>query len=864
MKSIYFKFLFVLMPVFTGYSQFNLEGTIYDTTGVTLPGVNVSIKNTTKGVVTDFNGFFEIEVEEGAILVFSYVGLKTQEIEVQREKATLKVILESSNTLSQVVLVGTRNPKRTITDSPVPVDIIDVKSVVNKTGRVEVTDLLQFAAPSFNAQKQSGADGADHITPATLRGQGPDQTLVLINGKRRHQSSLVNLFGTRGRGNSGTDLNAIPATAIKRIEVLRDGAAAQYGSDAIAGVINIVLKDNVNELSGEVLYGFNDANSEGGFGIPARKGIDGNTIKLTTNYGFSLGDKGGFINATGEFLSKERTLRPGASFRSKFGEAAIDAFQAFVNAEYPVSDNTTLYAFGGTSTKDTDAFAFDRSFDSERNVQSIYPNGFTPRITSIIEDRSISAGVRSTFKGWDVDFNNTYGINEFHYFIKGTLNASLGAASDTNFDAGGHTLSQNTTGITFSKPFDVLEGLNIAFGAEYRKENFTIFAGEEGSYTQYDNDGLPVTLATDSSDIPIAPNGERRPGGSQGFPGYSPDNEVDETRTNVSLYVDAELDITESVLIGGALRYENYSDFGQTLTGKFSSRFKITDGLNFRFSTSSGFRAPSLVQLYYNLSFSDFEEDELIETLLSPNSSPVTQSFGIQDLKEEKSYSVGGGFGFKFGKFKASIDTYYVKVNDRIVLTGSFPITNPDLPVSAARFFVNGVDTESYGVDLVMNYDLALEEHKLGFSFAGNWSQLNIQEIHNDGFVGENKDIFFNKGEQAFLTNSNPEYKATIGVTYGYEKFGANVATTFFGEVGPFVSNGGPTLENIYSPTRSTDISVNYEFIKGLKLVVGANNFFNEYPDGQVPEGTESFGRYDAVQQGFGGAFYYSKLRYSF
>ncbi len=864
MVKLNFLVVFLCLITFEMFGQIEIIGSVTDNIGNLLPDADIIEKGTTNGTTTDFDGNFKLVVSNGATIIISYVGFESQEIEIT-SSINLEVKLNPDNSLKEIVLVGSRSPKRTVIDSPVAVDIIDIAEVTSKTGKVEITELLQFAAPSFNAQKQSGADGADHITPATLRGLGPDQTLVLINGKRRHQSSLVNLFGTRGRGNTGTDLNAIPASSIKRIEVLRDGASAQYGSDAIAGVINIVLKTSVDKLTGEVFYGASDANDNGGFGIPAKEGLDGNTYKATANYGVAVGKKGGFINMTGEFLKKEKTFRPGADFRSKFGEASIDAFHGFFNSELPVSEQATFYAFGGATVKDTDAFAFDRDANDNRNVLAIYPNGFTPRIASIIRDRSISAGIKSKFRGWDVDFNNTYGINEFHYFIKGSLNASLLEASPTEFNAGGHSLSQNTTGIDFTRNFEVLSGLNIAFGGEYRIENFIIFAGEEASYTQYDLRGFPLTTATPVDDRPS--EAQSRPGGSQGFPGYSPANEVDQFRTNLSAYIDGELDVSDTFLIALAGRFEYYSDFGSTFTGKISSRLKLLPSLNMRGSLSTGFRAPSLVQLFYNLRFSDFEAGELTETLLSQNASPVTQSFGIGALKEEKSTSASVGFSYSGNGFTASIDGYYTKVDDRIVLTGSFDEgsgLDPNLGVAAARFFANGVDTEVLGLDFVVTYNKRFDEHRFGANLIGNFNKLNITEINTGEIAESNIDTFFGEGEQAFLKFSSPEYKISLGVDYAYSKFSANVVTTRFGNVGPFVSNDDSSLRNRYGNTSTTDISVAYNITENIKITLGSNNIFNQYPDEQDPNGTESFGNYDAVQQGFGGAFYYTRLSYSF
>lgn len=503
-------------------AQHILIGKVTDAAGEPLIGVNIIEKGTFAGTVTDFDGMYSVKLSSAtATVVYSYTGFEQREVALKGE-TTLDVTLAEGVTLGEVQVVGSRSYRRSVTDSPVPVDVIDISTLAATTGRTDVNQIMQYSAPSFNATKQSGSDGADHVDPASLRGLGPDQTLVLINGKRRHQSSLVNIFGTRGRGNTGTDLNAIPAAAIKRIEVLRDGASAQYGSDAIAGVINIVLKDKTDGVSGGVTYGAYSTAIGGDyakqifdtqdgwepelFNIEGKnrldgedRAYDGNTTRVDLNYGVALGKAGGYINFTTEYLTKERTLRPGFDYRKGYGSAAVDQFQFMVNAAIPLSDNTELYAFGGRSNRDTDAYAFSRSAPGEegddRTVPTLYPNGFTPRITSIINDDAITAGVRHDMdNGWTANFSHTYGSNDFHYFIKGTNNATLGSASPTEFDAGGHSLAMNTTALDFSKYLDdVAAGLNVAFGTEFRTEEFGIFAGQEASYATYDVDGIAIT-----------------------------------------------------------------------------------------------------------------------------------------------------------------------------------------------------------------------------------------------------------------------------------------------------------------------------------------------------------------------------------
>ncbi|SDE27603.1 iron complex outermembrane recepter protein [Pricia antarctica] len=891
MKTIYFT-VTLLCNVFLIYSQTTINGTVTDDSGEPLAGVNIVEKGTTNGTVTDFDGNYTIEVAQDATLVFSYIGFNSTEIGSSGQ-STINVTLSEGLLLDEVTLVGSRNPKRTSTDTAVPVDVIDIAEVSTQSGKIEVNELLQYAAPSFNANKQSGSDGADHIVPATLRGLGPDQTLVLINGKRRHQSSLVNIFGTKGRGNTGTDLNTIPASAIKRIEILRDGAAAQYGSDAIAGVINIVLQDKTDQVTGVLSYGAYNTNAQGDFpeGTANTKGnrldtdkdgnqigddqsLDGGSVKAAINYGVGLGEKG-YANFTTEYINKNKSLRPGFDFRRGFGEASIEAFNFMVNAAYPVSDNTEIYAFGGRNYRDTDAYAFTRN-DGARVVTSIYPDGFNPRITSNIIDNSISAGVRTELdSGWKVDISNTYGKNNFHYYIKGTLNASLQDVSPTDFDAGGHSLSQNTINLDFSKYFeDVMAGMNLAFGAEYRTENFIIFAGEPGSYGTFDVNGLLITNPENQIQPTVIIDGEEelRAGGSQGFPGYGPANEVDRSRSNFSVYADGEFDISESFLLSAAARFENYSDFGSTVNGKLAARLKASDNVNIRGSVSTGFRAPSLAQIYYNLRFTNFIGGTAVDQLLSPNNSPVTASFGIDQLNEEKALNAGLGFTGTFGNFTSTVDGYFINVKDRIVLTGNFE--TDDIPgVSAAQFFVNGVDTETTGLDIVLAWKKNIDEGSLSATFTGNLNNMKIKDVHNGNLDAE---TFFGKRDEAFLLASAPESKLTLNLNYKKNKFDAGLGFTRFSSIqlldfqmleptadyGSF-ANKVIAATDSYNPRLVTDLVLGYQLSESLKLNIGANNLFNEYPD-QQDDWVEGGGYWDAVQMGFNGAYYYARLGFSF
>ncbi|XMO85598.1 TonB-dependent receptor [Algibacter sp. AS12] len=894
MKAIYF-YLFLFCTSVT-FAQKQVSGTVKDASGIPLPGVNITETGTTNGTTSDFDGNYKISLKSANTLTFSYVGYNTNVISVNNQ-SIINVTLEEGVSLDEVILVGSRSPKRTATDTAVPVDVVNVSEIATTTGKVEVNEILQYAAPSFNASKQSGSDGADHIVPASLRGLGPDQTLVLINGKRRHQSSLVNVFGTRGRGNSGTDLNAIPANAIKRIEVLRDGASAQYGSDAIAGVINIVLKDNTDGFTGGVTYGaystaigdgWEEETGETLYNVEGKNRLDGEdrswdgtTIKIDANYGVALNDAGGYINFTTEFLSRQNTLRPGFSWRKGYGSAGVDGFNFMINSSLPINDKTEIYAFGGRNYRDTDAYAFSRdSFDDgdNRAVPSLYPNGFTPRITSNITDVSVSVGVRHEMEnGWNLDFNNTFGKNNFHYYIKDSNNASMQDSSPTDFDAGGHFLSQNTTGIDFNKYLDdVASGLSLAFGFEYRTENFGIFSGEEASYGLYDDNGVIITnpavqnVATDS-------NGDELPGGSQGFPGYSPDNAVDRSRTNYGIYFDTELNVSEAFMVAGAVRFENYSDFGNTFNGKLATRLKLNDYFSLRGSISTGFRAPSLAQLYYNLKFTNIVAGTSVPSLLSANNSTVTKAFGIGQLSEEKAFNTSIGFTFKKGGFSATVDAYSINVDDRIILTDNFTdqaILGP-LNVDAAQFFANGVDTKTNGLDIVLGYDFNVGDNgKIKTALIGNFNDLKIKRINNGDL---NEFTFFGPFSQAYLKAAAPDYKFGLNLGYSCNKFNVTTTLTQFSEVtlqdfqwvdSPATTQAEadalfPVATDIYEAALVVDLSLGYEVSDKVKFSLGANNLFNTYPTPQFDGWTDQGGLADSVQMGSDGTYVFARLNFS-
>ncbi|WP_284462002.1 TonB-dependent receptor [Chryseobacterium sp.] len=792
----------------------------------------------------------------------------------------VKDTLAKESKIEEVAITGSRNKKRTVINTPVPIDVIDIKQVSQATGQVEVNQLLQFAAPSFNSNKQSGSDGADAVDPATLRGLGPDQTLLLLNGKRYHQSSLINLFGTKGRGNTGNDMNTIPIGTIKRVEVLRDGASAQYGSDAIAGVINVILNDRDKGFEGNAFYGMNLFKSPGNNDIVSDHKVDGMTFNFNGNLGTKIGSKGGFGNFTAEFINKDYAIRnanpdiynqPSLAPRQRFGDAKAQNVYFFGNIELPLSDGLTFYSRQGFSHRNTKAYAWTRTADADGNIPEIYPTGFNPIENTSITDFTFDNGLKFKVANWDVDFYNAFGNNRFTYDINNTVNATLGAKSPTNFYAGGHSLLQNTTGFNAVRQFKVLEGLNIAFGSEFRYEKFEIIKGEEASYTMYDINGNPVTSSTPESLLVKNPlSGEVRPGGSQGFPGYSTD--IGKSRNNFAAYVDTELDITKKWMISIAGRFENYNDFGSTINGKFATRYAITPQLAFRGSVSTGFRAPSLAQKYYAQQFTNFQGGKLVTIQLASNDSDLANRVGIDQLKQETSVNGSAGFTFNTGKFTATVDGYYISVKNRIVLTGNF--SRDELPLSVqddypyidqAQFFANAIDTRTKGLDVILSYNETLGSGKLTATLAGNYNNMEITKVNTSKQLAGKEDIYLSQRERGFILASAPKTKINLNLNYKISRFNVNLQLVRFDKV---TLIGYDDAEQVYNPKVTTDISFGYEFSKNLNLTLGSKNVFNRYPTLQTTQvttgNTESGGIFDPVQMGFAGRQVFARLNFKF
>ncbi|MFT6149139.1 MAG: iron complex outermembrane receptor protein [Saprospiraceae bacterium] len=912
-QKIYLLFICLLLSAST-FAQKTVSGTITD--GVEpLIGASIIVKGYSMGAITDFDGMYSLEVPKGATtMVISYVGYTTQEVAIG-EGGTIDITMSEGQDLEQVVIVGSRSGGRTKLETSVPVDIIDIKSISAAGGQTTVNSILNFVAPSFSSNTQTISDGTDHIDPASLRGLGPDQVLVLINGKRRHTTALVNVNGTFGRGNVGTDMNSIPVGAIERIEVLRDGAAAQYGSDAIAGVINIILRDD---------YGLNVQVGTGAYmSKNSEDGMDGEAVQLSMNYGMPVGEKGGYLNLTANYDDRNHTNRmkefsgkifsgynnpnytgdPGdditeselaarnltrSDFNMRVGQSAVTNGGLMLNSEIPLNETSTLYFFGGLTYRNGQAAGFYRLPYQERTVTDIYPNGFLPEIHSNIYDQSFAAGVRSKVGNWDIDLSNTYGKNTFGYQINNTLNASLEAASPTSFNAGGFSFMQNTTNFDVSQYFEtVASGLNVAFGAEFRLENYAISAGEEGSYANYGlasqyftNGGDTLLINNNSGPINtvFGPNGSARPGGSQVFPGFSPGNEVNALRNSVAAYADLELDVTEAFLISAALRAENYSDFGSTLTWKVTGRYKLTDNFSARAAASTGFRAPSLHQLHFNSTSTIFVDGVPFEVGTFSNDSRVAELLGIPELKQETStaYSVGVAGQIPSANMSITVDAYQVSITDRVVYTGQFSgdangsAADQEIATllssanaSRAGFFANAIDSRTRGLDVVLTHRANLGSGRLNTTLAATFSQTElIGDIKTSPLLEDKKDTYFDRTSQIFLESAVPRQKINLTLSYSTGKFNMMLRNVYFGEVNEATNN--EANDQTFAAKVVTDISVGYKLTEKLRLSVGANNLFDVYPDLNI-EANQSSGRflYSRRSQQFGANGRYAFARLS-
>ena len=958
MRKFFFMTGLFLLSSSLLFAQTIITGKITDSkSGAPVNGATVKVKSTKKGTSSNTEGAFSIEAKAGDVLEISVIGYKTQTINVDGTSA-LSISLEQITTeLGEIVVVGSRGGGRSKADSPVPVDVINVNQGGLTTAKPDLMSQMNMLVPSFNYNKQSGADGSDAIDFASLRGLGYDHTLVLINGKRRHLSAFVNEFGTRGRGNSGTDLNAIPEAAIDRIEILRDGASAQYGSDAIAGVINIILKKDVKHLnlttgiSGFYDHKYNTLNNVDPSQYYTGSQIDGKVFTAGLNYGISVGKNGGFLNIGGNFYTQGKTFRalpdtnwtsnPNskyvapylADYRRAFGDGSVTSGGVVLNLEVPVAGSkTTFYANAINNAKHSNVYAWSRNFynhpekfPTDANGNLIFVPGimhvsgpaggtlnpdnvfYNPQEDVYIKDASFTFGFKGAYKNdWKWDISNVIGYNDFHYFGNNTFNGTLSngiASTKTRFDDGGFSFLQNTTNYDISKYFSsVAEGLTLSFGAEFRYENYKIYKGEDDSW------GYSIAPKY----FPNVDETRDVASGSQGFPGFRPTDITNASRTNIGGYANAALDITKNWLVDGAVRFENYSDFGFVNTYKLASRYKLTDNFNIRGSVSTGFRAPSLQQINFSNINTNIVAGSLQYIWLAPNTSEVARAAGIPKLKQETSVNTSLGFAWKHVKnFTITLDGYHFNLKNRIIFTGQFSASLPALapympsvspPLNSVQFFANAVNTSNTGVDIVLDYTKKWKKNSFRVLLAGNLQSIKINSINipaplNDTYFDQQ--TFFSTREQSFLKASAPKSKFSLLLEYGINKFSVGTHLTYFGKLStqgygyasvpggagisdqglgydPYVTtdDGNSVVpENfVYNGKVATDIYFTFKFNSHISWIGGIDNIFNVHPDLAATKGakssswgdSESGGPFDAVQMGYNGLRMFTKLSFNF
>ena len=786
---------------------------------------------------------------------------------------------------TDIIVTGTRRIDRTVADSPVPVDVISAETL-SQTGHTELNRALTQEVPSFNFPQPSITDGTDVIRPATLRGLSPDQTLVLINGKRRHTSALLNINGSVGRGSSAVDINLIPTIALSRVEVLRDGAAAQYGSDAIAGVINFQLRSARSGGRASATYGqyftrvgnieTYDAVQTGPGNAPVlspdgtlaldytgndRRRRDGETLTIAGVIGLPIA-AAGHVNIAAEFQDRNDTNRTGADprrqvpliagaldpreltfdrFSHRYGDPETRDTKVFINSELPFGDaGTEAYAFASYNDRQGESAGFYRRALDARNNTAIYPEGFLPLITTDTDDYAGTLGVRGTMAGWRWDVSGQHGRNRVDFEIVNTLNRSLGPDSPTEFDSGGLRYDQTLFNVDVSRDLAMGFGerTTLSLGAEYRREGFDIRPGEPASYANGTFGGAP---------------------GAQVFPGFQPviaGQQVDDkhSRNNKSVYAEVDTDLSAMFNVQAAVRYEDYSDFGTDLNWKLASRFEPVEGVALRASASTGFRAPSLQQQYYAAQATNNVAGVLLDTVTLPVDNPVAQALGSSPLDAEQSMSFSAGLVFsRIPRLNVTIDAYQVDIDDRIVVTenlGAFGTPQQQAAVkailaaagfpnvSAARFFINGIDTRTRGLDLVATYRVPMGDiGRLNLTGGFNLNKTKIRD--NAAVPGALATVpglvLFSRLESLRLTRGQPRNKINASADFEREWFGATLRATRYGKV---LAAGADEFTDVHlRPKTITDLELRFKPMGDrYSIAIGGNNIFDVYPT-NIPTG---------------------------
>lgn len=819
---------------------------------------------------------------------------------------------QDDDTGGVIIVTGTRRTDRTVADSTVPIDVISSEALQN-SGSTETNRLLNNLVPSFNFPQPSLTDGTDSLRPATLRGLSPDQALVLVNGKRRHISSLLNLNGSIGRGSSGVDMNTIPPIAIERIEVLRDGASSQYGSDAIAGVINIQLKkrsggraqasfgkyitsmEGVAEVASVARTTGSSDNPVIAYTGQERKRRDGDTFTLATNIGLPIGETG-YLNWTAEYKGRSPTNRSGPDLRRqytgigdprettisrylhRFGDGESKDFNFFINAGADLGESFELYTFGSFGLRDANGAGFYRRANDVRNAdwanggQPFYADGFLPIIASTIYDTAGVLGVRGDTSGWKLDLSINYGSNRLDYGVENTFNTSLGGlVSPRRFNAGGMRYGQTAVNFDAQRQIDFGFGdTSLAVGGEWRNENYKIVPGEVSSYI-----AGPYTFTNGA-----AP-------GAQVFPGFSPTTAIDKSRDSFAAYVELDSDLSDMINVQVAGRYEHFSDFGGTLNGKFAARVEPVDGLALRGSVSTGFRAPGMAQQFFSTTSTNNVNGTLIEIGTFPVGSPIAVALGAQPLKAEKSVNLGGGVSFTMVRgLSLTVDYYNIKINDRITLTENLQgadvvaiLTAARVNGTSARFFINGIDTRTEGVDFVGSYRLPdFGAGRMTLTAGYNLNRNKVTDRRT--FAGFTAQRLFARPETLRLTDGQPADKLNVALDWEVGPFGLTARANRYGAVflpGPStditIAKGAAPGDITLKPKWVADLELRFKPMDAVQLAVGANNLFDTYPD-RLPFGTvggfnyglnNSFLPYSSQSPfGFSGRFLYGRVSIDF
>lgn len=853
-----------------------VAGTVRDaTTGETLQGATVTLAGTRLGALTSASGHYRIVAPAGRYLVrarlIGYEMRADSVVVTDGGTATRDFSLPRALTnLNQVVVTGTRAPARTAVNAPAPIDVLTSQQI-QQSGRTETAQIIQLLAPSFNFPRPSVTDGTDHIRPATLRGLNADQVLVLINGKRRHTSALVNINGSVGRGSMAVDLNAIPPSAIDHIEILRDAAAAQYGSDAIAGVINIILKkDAPAELSAQV-------------GQTAR--VDGRTEVVDGSYSVALPNSG-YLNLSGELRNRDSTNRAGIDTRQQYftgdprnnipslnnridswvGDPKMHGGAGMYNLGVPFGDSLQFYSFGGVSYSNGLAAGFFRRPLDDRTLRAFYPNGFLPLIESHIWDASMAGGVRGQLAGWAWDLGSVFGRNSFRYNVDNSVNVSMGLNSPTTFYAGTMIFDQWTTTLDVQRDFDIgfAKPLSVAWGGEFRRDHYAIQAGDSASYM---NGGVPILDGPDSGRVAAT--------GAQVFPGFRPTDAQNAARNNVAGYVELTTNPWQQLLVDLAGRAEHYSDFGSALAGKLAMRWEPVKGYALRGSISNGFRAPSLGQEFFSTTSTNFLVANGVSVPYDirtfPVTSPEARALGAKPLRAETSMNYGAGIAIQpVQNLSFTADYYHINIDHRIVLSGNFIgkdiealLQNAGFAgVNGGRFFTNAINTRTEGLDLVLQTGVNLADGA-SLRFTGGFNHNYTKVTHVDSTppqLAKYQASLFDRTQRGLTEVAQPHDNLRLSADYEYRRFGAVVSESRFGSVTAISTD--PKNDQTFSARWITDLALTYHFPSHISLTAGADNIFNVYPDRIIaPNSVGGIFVYSGLSPfGYDGAFYYARL----